>query len=198
MGRQLGRDDYFEAAMDVLRDSGFSALSASALCERMGVTRGSFYHHFDCFDDLVAGLLLYWERLYTRELIVESAAVGDLSAMLKRQAQMAISLPHRAEVVFRAWGTINPTVAEAQQRVDRIRHEGLIRALIDHGVTTSVAETYASISLNALIGAQMRGASPEQMQQMYDELGRLLVARGAGKDQAHRASSDRGRRHRAG
>jgi AcrR family transcriptional regulator len=180
VGGRRRPDDYFEVAMDILRTFGFPALTASALCDRMGVTRGSFYHHFQSFDEFTAGLLSYWARHYSTELIVKSAAVGDLSAMLRRQTEMAISLPHRAEVALRAWATINPEVAAAQRQVDQLRHRGLTQALINHGVDPTVAETYATISVNTLIGFQMSEATAEQMRQTYQKLGEILLARSIG------------------
>jgi len=171
------RDDYFAVAMQVLEVSGFPALTASALCDQMAVTRGSFYHHFASFDEFVDGLLAHWERQYSRELISESAGLQELSAMLQRQAQMAVSLPHGAEVAFRVWGTVNPRVAAAQKRVDQLRHDGLAQSLIDHGVPQATATVYAEIALSALIGAQMTGITPDRMLGMYGELSGFVSAR---------------------
>jgi AcrR family transcriptional regulator len=173
MAMRRSREDYFELALLILDESGFPGLSASALCDRMAVTRGSFYHHFDSFEAFVGGLLSYWERHYSRDLITGAAAVDEISAMVKRQVQQAVSLPHGAEVALRAWATINPQVAAAQRRVDRLRHDGLTRSLVDHGVARAIAEVCADITLNALIGAQMSGASGEEMNTMYEELGAL-------------------------
>jgi AcrR family transcriptional regulator len=177
MAGRRSRDDYFAAAMQILEASGFPALSASALVDHMGLTRGAFYHRFESFDDFVDGLLAYWERHYSRVLISESADVPDLFTMLRLQTQMAVSLPHGAEVAFRAWGTINARVAAAQKRVDQLRRAGLTRSLVDHGIPPAPASVYADISLNALAGAQMSGTTPERMLTMYEELGGLLTAR---------------------
>ncbi|MDT5050647.1 MAG: hypothetical protein QOI30_798 [Mycobacterium sp.] len=177
MAPRRSRDDYFAAAMQILEVSGFPALSASALCDHMGLTRGAFYHHFESFDDFVDGVLGHWENRYSRTLITESADLQDLSAMLRLQTQMAISLPHRAEVALRAWGTINPRVAAAQKRVDQLRLDGLTRSLIDHGVSPATATVYAEIALTALVGAQMSGTTADRMLAMYDELGGFLITR---------------------
>lgn len=183
MATRRRRDDYFEMALQILEQSGFPALSASALCDRMAVTRGSFYHHFASFDDFVDGLLGHWEVHYSRELIHGSAEVVDLVEMLRRQAQLAASLPHGAEVSLRAWATINSRVGAALRRVDQLRHDGLTRSLIDHAVPAATAEIYADISLNALTGAQMSRATPEKMLEMYDELGALLITKATATSQ---------------
>ena len=166
--------DYFDVALQVLEESGFPALTASALCDRMGITRGSFYHHFESFDAFVDGLLEHWEQTYSRDLISLTADVPDLVDKLRRQAELAISLPHGAEAALRAWGTINSHVAEAQRRVDVLRIKELSRSLAEHGIPADLAAVYAAFLLNALIGAQMSGTTREQMRDLYDRLNATL------------------------
>lgn len=167
--------DYFREAMAVLQESGFPALTAAGLCSRMGVTRGSFYHHFESFDDFVAQLLAYWEQHYSRDLIAKSLS-HDLRSQISKQAEFAISLPHGAEAAFRAWGTIDPRVAAAQQRVDRLRHGGLAESLRRHGISPEKADIYATIALATLAGMQVtqRPFDPAALRAVYDELARTL------------------------
>jgi len=44
----------FVAAKDILRKSGYEALSIKNICEEAGVSNGSFYHHFKTKDDLLS------------------------------------------------------------------------------------------------------------------------------------------------
>ena len=173
----LSRDDYFEVALQVLAESGFPALSASALCDRMGITRGSFYHHFESFDEFIDGLLSQWEhQVYTGELRGGSFAVDDLAARFEIQSQRALSLPHGAEIALRAWATVNSRVADSQRRIDQLRHEVIVRSLIEQGVPSAVAEVHADIAVNAFVGAQMKRASSEHMGRMFEEIAGQLVA----------------------
>jgi AcrR family transcriptional regulator len=163
--------DYFVEAMAVLQESGFPALTAAGLCARMGVTRGSFYHHFGSFDDFVDKLLTYWEERYSRDLIARSLS-DDLRSQVDKQTEFAIGLPHAAEAALRAWGTINPRVAEAQQRVDQLRRRGLATSLRRHGVSKQQADTYATIAIVTLAGMQVtqRPFDPEAFRAVYREL----------------------------
>jgi AcrR family transcriptional regulator len=167
--------DYFAEAMAVLEESGFPALTAAGLCGRMAVTRGSFYHHFASFDDFVDRLLVYWEQHYSRDLITKSES-ADLATQVRRQAEFAIALPHGAEAALRAWGTIDPRVAAAQRKVDRLRHRGLVQSLRRHGVPEPKAKTYATIALATLTGMQMtqRPFNPSSLRTVYDELAQAL------------------------
>ena len=57
----LNRNDYFEAGLDLLAEGGVQAQTIANLCERLGITKGSFYHHFSSLGDFRAQLLGYWE-----------------------------------------------------------------------------------------------------------------------------------------
>jgi AcrR family transcriptional regulator len=170
------RDDYYEAALEILEEKGFPALTASALCDTMNITRGAFYHHFDNFDEFVDGLLAFWELHYSHELINESVAIEDFAAMLKRETEMVSSLRHGAEVAIRAWGATDARVASAQRRVDRVRHDGLRIAFERHNIPAAASVLYADLALNTLIGAQMRGASRRQVKALFGNLSQLILA----------------------
>ena len=49
-GRRLTADDWIDAGFAVLADSGPNALRIDRLCERLDVTKGSFYWHFTDFS----------------------------------------------------------------------------------------------------------------------------------------------------
>lgn len=163
--------DYFAEAMTVLQESGFPALTAAGLCGRMGVTRGSFYHHFASFDDFVDKLMVYWEDHYSRELIARSLT-ADLRSQIQTQAEFAIGLPHAAEAALRAWGTINPRVAAAQRRVDQLRHDGFAESLRRHGISPQKADAYATVAIATLAGIQLtqHPIEPSALRAIYDEL----------------------------
>ena len=44
--RRLTVDDWIQAGFAILADGGPNALRVDRLCERLGVTKGSFYWHF--------------------------------------------------------------------------------------------------------------------------------------------------------
>lgn len=171
------RRDFFNAAFELLEESGFPALTASALCDRLGVTRGSFYHHFDTFDSFVAELLADWETRYSRDLISRAEAVTDLDRRLSYHVELAADLPHGAEAALRAWGSVEPVVAAAQRRVDQLRFESLAGLLRSHGIQEAEAEIYSTIALNTLIGLQMtqRPMDAGRLADLYGHLTRLLA-----------------------
>jgi AcrR family transcriptional regulator len=46
MASVVSRESYFETGLDVLSDLGYGGLKLAEVCNRLGVTTGSFYHYF--------------------------------------------------------------------------------------------------------------------------------------------------------
>jgi AcrR family transcriptional regulator len=59
--RQLGREDWIAAGLDVLEAEGWQALRVQPVARRLGVSKGSFYWHFDDRNDWCDAVLAYWE-----------------------------------------------------------------------------------------------------------------------------------------
>jgi AcrR family transcriptional regulator len=155
MAAPRNRSDYFAEGLSVLESDGFPALTAAGLCERMGVTRGSFYHHFASFDDFVDGLLSYWEERYTSERFALVDAAEGPSAQREVQLQLAESLPHQAEAAIRVWSTINERVAAAQRRVDLQRRSSVAELMSRSGLSAQDARVYADLAVSSLAGMQL-------------------------------------------
>jgi AcrR family transcriptional regulator len=65
-GRRLSADDWIDAGFAVLADSGPNALRIDALCERLNVTKGSFYWHFTDMPAYRSALVEAWGSLHDR------------------------------------------------------------------------------------------------------------------------------------
>ncbi|MFX3633199.1 MAG: TetR/AcrR family transcriptional regulator [Candidatus Pristimantibacillus sp.] len=59
------KDNLCDFAIGLFQKDGFGSISINMICQHIGVTRGSFYHHFQSKNDL----LLYWfeKRIKTIE-----------------------------------------------------------------------------------------------------------------------------------
>lgn len=58
---RLSVEDWTEAALGALRESGLDAVAVEPLARSLGVTKGSFYAHFPNRDGLVRAALARWE-----------------------------------------------------------------------------------------------------------------------------------------
>jgi AcrR family transcriptional regulator len=111
-------EDYFHAALDILTDFGPESLTAARLCERLNVTKGSFYHHFQGMDDFVESLADYRETIFNG-LVSAVAAQPDPVARVTFAVSLIAALPHEAEAAIRAWSHSNKVLQASQRRVDR-------------------------------------------------------------------------------
>jgi AcrR family transcriptional regulator len=173
----LRRSDYFTAAFDILGECGHDGLTIPALCHRLGVTKGSFYYHFENLGEFVDALLDYWASEHATRLILQSEAATDIYEQYQLLKGIAIGLPHGAEAAIRAWGWSNPRVAAAQQRVDQTRLTHLVQAAEGVGLTPERAQLMAKISMSIMIGMQQleQPASPESMEEVFAELERWNI-----------------------
>ncbi|HEY6426077.1 MAG TPA: TetR/AcrR family transcriptional regulator [Acidimicrobiales bacterium] len=164
--------DFLAFALDVLQSDGSSALTAAGLCDRMGVTRGSFYHHFTSFDDFVDRLMDYWEERYTTDLVAVVEATEGEDAQRALELHFAQLLPHGAEATFRIWAGVNDRVATGLHRVDEHRLASLADLMVRRGVPYDKAEIYADLSVASLIGLQMLD-HPVQLTRLRRVLGEI-------------------------
>jgi len=112
------RTDWLSAGLALLRDEGEHTLTIDRLCRAVGLSKGSFYHHFQHADAYRAALLDRWEQLQTDAPIEQTAGASD-----PLQALRAVigPLDHPLELAVRAWAVRDGQARSALQRVDARR-----------------------------------------------------------------------------
>lgn len=174
----LSRKAYYEAGLGLLEQGGDTGLTIAALCDRLSVTKGSFYHHFADMAEYVELLLAHWEAEHATRLIALSESVSDPEERFDLLEGIAVGLPHGAEAAIRAWSWNSDVVAAAQQRVDRARLAHLTSAGVDAGLERAHAKRMAKISLSVLVGMQLleRPARKKSMEDVFSELRHWMAA----------------------
>jgi AcrR family transcriptional regulator len=173
---RLTPDDYFREALAVLGDYGSDALTIAILCDRLEITKGSFYHHFGGMPGFITQLLEYWEREHSERLIKISKAQPDPTLRITTLNELGVGLPHASEAAIRAWGRSNTEVAEVMSRVDRRRERHLVDAIAALGIDRQRARLLARIGLSLLIGVQQREypVDLKRLRQMFEEVNKLI------------------------
>jgi len=64
--RHESKTRILDAALHVIRAKGYGAARIEDICEAAGLTKGSFFHHFESKEDLALAATDYW-RVTTRE-----------------------------------------------------------------------------------------------------------------------------------
>ncbi len=162
--------DYLEAALAILSERGPEALTVAALCDRLGVSKGSFYHHFRGMPGFVEALVADWEVEHNDRLIDLSNSELDPVRRAEVLRLIAVDLPHGAEAAIRAWGRDSPAVAAALTRVDARREQHIANSLVLVGLEPARARRFARMGLAIVVGIQ-------QMQRPVDRaaLGVMLA-----------------------
>jgi AcrR family transcriptional regulator len=173
----LNRSAYFDAAFKVLAEDGPDGVTIGALCRELGVTKGSFYHHFSHISEFEDALLAHWASEHATKLIALSESVDDIEERFELLQGIAIGLPHGAEAAIRAWSWSNPRVAAMQRDVDAARLRHLTEASVAIGLEPDRAALMAKLSVSVLIGIQqlVRPAQSETIREVFEELRNWLL-----------------------
>lgn len=167
----LNRVRYFELGLDLLAEVGARGVTIDALCTRLQVTKGSFYHHFSGVRDFMSQLLLYWEDRYGQRLAREAlAARGPAELIPQLRHGACYDVHHEAESAIRALAHFDPGAAEVQRRVDEGREQLLVDAYVGAGMAPESARTVARIGMAILIGTQQR-ERPVDRDRLFELLG---------------------------
>lgn len=124
---QLSRDAWLDAAAAAIADGGFDNVRVLALAKQLGVTRGSFYWHFQEHAELIESFLERWRDRRLAELACLQAGPGDSEMELRRVLRLALSEPARntrrmrVELAVRDFARRDAHAARIVAEVDRAR-----------------------------------------------------------------------------
>jgi AcrR family transcriptional regulator len=93
----LKAGDWVEAAYRAMAEGGIRAVAVEPLARRLGVSRGSFYWHFEDRRSLVEAVLGRWEEESTEATISMTGRIADPGERLVRLAEEALGEAPRDE-----------------------------------------------------------------------------------------------------
>ena len=147
----ISRESYFDTGLEVLSDVGYGGLKLAVVCDRLGVTTGSFYHYFPSWSAYTGDLLNHWADV-RRLSIAKEGAPSDPRRRLDNFLQTALGLPHGAEAAIRVWSAIDSDVRAVQSDVDALRYQVLFDAAFEILHHKDQAQVFASWAMYMLIG----------------------------------------------
>ena len=121
------RDAWIDAGLSALAEGGPDAVRVDVLAQKLGVTRGGFYHQFDSRPAFLDALLDAWEHRSTDDVLerVEREG-GDARTKAGRAGMLTFSdalLP--IDLAVRDWSRRDAAVADRLRRVDNSRMDYL-------------------------------------------------------------------------
>ena len=168
MTRRSKQDWLIEGAK-ALAEQGASALTIDGLTARLGVTKGSFYHHFGSLQGYIDALLEFYESEGTLNVIAVTEAEPNSHAKLRRLLEITTEGPLNIEVAFRAWALQNAQAREVQVRIDAQRMAYLAELCTDVTGSASQAEVLAQLLYMIYVGSQqvIPPLDPAAVQRLY-------------------------------
>ena len=171
-GSRLSVDDWIQAGYSILAEDGLSAVKVDRLCERLGVTKGSFYWHFSDIAGYRAALIDAWAEQRGDELAV-FREIADLPPRerLSRMVGHLVAPRHwRIERAMREWARTDETVAKGVDAADRRVIRMVHQAFTDLGFSAEDAELRSHTTFAAGIGfLQTAGSKPNPLTERQRE-----------------------------
>ncbi len=172
------RDRWLDEGVRVLADEGFNGIRIDRLAARLGLSKGSFHHHFQGADDFKRELLSRVERLSVDALeqaISNAPASGNARDILGHLTD-AVGAPavglYRPEldVAVRAWALSDADARATLARIDEARLsalEAVWRPLVG---TDAEARTAALVPYLLAVGAAVTSppVSGAQLKAVFD------------------------------
>jgi AcrR family transcriptional regulator len=152
MGAILSRQAYFETGLEVLSEMGYGGLKLAEVCNRLGVTTGSFYHYFTSWPVYTRDLVQHWLEARTVAHVEFVRALADPRERIVNLIQIALALPHGAEAAIRAWSSADPAVHAVQAEVDRQRFDIMYESALQVLNAKRPAHLFASWAMYLLVG----------------------------------------------
>ncbi|MCP4418946.1 MAG: TetR/AcrR family transcriptional regulator [Chloroflexi bacterium] len=178
MTRKTKRD-WFIIGVQILLASGAQGLTIDALCQQLGVTKGSFYHHFGSYDGFKQQFLTFYEQEGTLDIISQLADLPTAKEKLQGLLAIVVDFSDKQtgepDVAMRAWALQDTAVRQTQMRVDG-RRRAYVQSLCEE-ITgdTAQAKTIAQLLYAVLVGCEQMQPPivGEELQQLFYECSRL-------------------------
>jgi len=153
---KVTREDWLNAAMDMLVNDGVSEVKILTLGNRLGVSRSSFYWYFESHEDLLNQLLDTWEQTNTGVMIrsteVEAKTIIEAVNNFFHCVVDPDGFDYRLDFAVREWARRDEAVHQIVKRSDTARHEALARMFLRFGYDAAEADIRARVLYYQQIG----------------------------------------------
>lgn len=151
---RLSKEDWLAEGFKLLREFAQDKLRILYLCKRLGVTRGSFYHHFKGIEDYIAALMESWEQENTLRLIKSANKGQSPEERMEILAQMIADSDQTVEAAIRSWSFYHTKVKKHLSKVDELRITYVEEIFKDLGAEPELALKKAKLDYAVLVGVQ--------------------------------------------
>jgi AcrR family transcriptional regulator len=123
--KRLTKDVWLAKALSLINEEGPSCLGLRYMTEKLGVTTGSFYWHFESLENFIVEIMNYWQQEYNVKATELSEVVGTSFTPRERLTALTAAIltndSGRYDLGIRAWAATNEVVANYVEKVDKFR-----------------------------------------------------------------------------
>jgi AcrR family transcriptional regulator len=146
---KVTRDDWLNAARDVLVTEGAASVKILPLSNRLGVSRSSFYWYFENRNDLLSALLEEWQARNTARIVTqcEAPAANITQALCNffRCFVDARQFDTGLDFAIREWSRRERTVRKLVDQADQTRLAAVTEMYARHDYAPQDADARARI-----------------------------------------------------
>jgi len=169
----LSAADWERAALELIADQGVQALAVEPLARRMGVTKGSFYWHFNSREELLEKALRRWEEHDKRNL---NRSLGEIDHPRDRLVSFFRRVP-REKLTHDVYSEMcaasgHPQVEPVLERVAERRMHHLASAFEELGMDRRRARNQARLTYSVYLGflqLQRQHQTPESSSGEFED-----------------------------
>jgi AcrR family transcriptional regulator len=169
------KQDWLKAGLKTIGEVGERGLTLEKLMGELGVTKGSFYHHFRNVEDYQERLIEFWADQYISTSLMVSDDPKELLSLLDVIMHEAFGSVTKPEIAIRAWAQQDERVRAAVEQVDAVRQKFVLKVFKSVASDERRAHLMTDMLSTMLIGSMtvLPRISPERVQDLYEEFKRL-------------------------
>jgi AcrR family transcriptional regulator len=160
---RLTVEDWVQAGFEILAEDGITALKIDRLCNRLAVTKGSFYWHFTDIAGYRATLINAWGELRDddRRHFADMAVIAPRERLSQMMSSLLSARHWTLERAMREWARTDDAVAASVRAADQRIVEAVRQAFLDDGFDDEDADLRANATFAAGIGfLHLSGRTP--------------------------------------
>ncbi|MBK17564.1 MAG: hypothetical protein CMM52_01815 [Rhodospirillaceae bacterium] len=167
----ISRDDWIDAAWNVLGEAGVEGIRVEQLARKLSVTKGSFYWHFKNRQGLVDAMIERWLGMREEDRPGFVSAAEEPGERIWKVIERGITRGTRGQAAaLRLWAQRNPEVAEKIDAADSIRRQFFVDQFKELGHDDDTAEIRAEVYMSVISAEFLHSGS-------RDKADRLSLAR---------------------
>ncbi len=150
---RLSVEDWLDGALMALSEGGLSAVAVEPLARKLGVTKGSFYWHFNSRDELIGAALQRWEDRGTSQRFSELDRLEDPRERLRELLTRAMEDEATLALDFAVQVSADdPVIAPFARRADRQAVDWFTGVYRELGMANGTARSWALLAHSAYLG----------------------------------------------